>query len=160
MLPNPQREEPSHHGQAPEPALSPTSLATTPSTQLMPPSTDKVRPRSRSRDRRLEPQGLNVVYEPQQQRIADIIFVHGLGGSSISTWSKDQDGELFWPEKFLAKESGLSNTRILTFGYTAFYWDINASGSLSITDFARSLLAGLKNEPELAFGQVGSRFCR
>ena len=98
-----------------------------------------------------------MVHEPKEQRIADIIFVHGLGGSSISTWSKDQDGALFWPEQLLARESGLSNARILTFGYTAFYWDTNASGSLSITDFARSLLAGLKNEPELSFGKVRAR---
>ena len=96
-----------------------------------------------------------MVHEPpEKERTADIVFVHGLGGSSITTWSKDQDGDLFWPKKFLSNEPVLSTARILTFGYTAFYWDTQAAGSLSITDFARSLLASLKNEPELELGQV------
>ena len=137
-----------------EAPLSPSSLVTAPSLRLAPDSTGNSHRRSGSRDRRLEPQGLHVVHEPQDRRIADIIFVHGLGGSSISTWSQDQDGLLFWPKTFLRLDPLLSKARILTFGYAAFYWDVNASGSLSITDFARSLLAGLKNEPQLALGKV------
>ena len=150
----PQEEECPRQGRSLEPPLSPTTLATTPSLRLLPPSASKQHVRSPSRDRRLEPQGLHVVHDPKEQRIADIVFVHGLGGSSISTWSKDQDGFLFWPERFLANEPALSSARILTFGYTAFYWDSRASGSVSITDFARSLLASLKNEPEPGFGKV------
>lgn len=128
-----------------------------PSQLLLPPMEKKharSRSRSRSRDRRTEPQGLNVLYDPGEGRRADIVFVHGLGGSSISTWTKDGDETKFWPQKFLASEPGLSNTRILSFGYTAFYLAAKSSSELSITDFARSLLVDLKNEPERARCQV------
>jgi hypothetical protein len=42
------------------------------------------------------------------------------------------------------------------FGYAAFYLAANSSSELNITDFAKSLLAALKNEPERALGQVSS----
>jgi hypothetical protein len=131
-----------------------------PPSQLLLPPTEKKQARSRShsrsRDRRTEAQGLNVIYDPGEGRRADIIFVHGLGGSSISTWTKDGDEAKFWPQKFLASEPGLSNTRIFSFGYAAFYLAANSSSELNITDFAKSLLAALKNEPERALGQVSS----
>lgn len=111
-------------------------------------------PRSRSRDRRSEPQGLNVLYEPDELRVADVIFVHGLGGSSISTWTKNGDEETFWPQKYLPSEPGLARTRILTFGYAAFFLSQNSSRKMSIMDFARSLLGSLKSEIELGFGDV------
>jgi hypothetical protein len=140
-----------------EQAVLPSHRALPTSQLLLPPTEKKhVRSpsRSRSRDRRSEPKGLNVLHDPGEARIADIVFVHGLGGSSISTWTKDGDEATFWPQKFLASEPGLSNTRILSFGYTAFYLSVHSSSKMSITDFARSLLADLKNEPELALGQV------
>ncbi|KAI4155581.1 MAG: hypothetical protein LQ340_000915 [Diploschistes diacapsis] len=149
---SPRQQELSREGRAP--GSPPSPLVTTPSLRLLPPSSNKDHARSRSKDRRQEPQGLKAVYEPPEERTADIVFVHGLGGSSITTWSKDQDGTAFWPEAFLSREPVLSTARIFTFGYTAFYWDTNAAGSLSITDFARSLLANLKNAHEMSFGEV------
>jgi hypothetical protein len=155
-----QEEEKQRIDLAPEQAVLPSHREPLPPSQLLLPPTEKKharsRSRSRSRDRRTEPQGLNVIYDPGEDRRADIVFVHGLGGSSISTWTKDGDETKFWPQKFLASEPGLSNTRIFSFGYTAFYLDAKSSSELSITDFARSLLADLKNEPERTLGQVSS----
>ncbi|KAL9611656.1 MAG: hypothetical protein Q9167_003724 [Letrouitia subvulpina] len=130
-------------------------LVTSRPQSLVPSSESPRRDRSRSRDRRAEPQGLNILYEPLEARIADIILVHGLGGSSITTWTKDGDDNTFWPEKFLPSEPVFSKTRILSFGYTAFFTSSNAAKQTNITDFARSLLANLKNDSEISVGQVG-----
>lgn len=89
--------------------------------------------------------GLNVVYSPQEERIADIIFVHGLGGSSRMTWSKNRDLDNFWPLQFLTQEAGLiSQTRILTFGYNANFRPGVGKNIMSILDFAKELLFELK----------------
>ncbi|KAK7966605.1 uncharacterized protein PG986_000882 [Apiospora aurea] len=41
------------------------------------------------------PLGLNVVYTPENGHKADIVFIHGLGGTSRFTWSKNKDPDLF-----------------------------------------------------------------
>jgi len=73
----------------------------------------------------------------------DIVFIHGLGGASRKTWSKNQDPELFWPLKFLPSEPDICQARILTFGYNA---NFRAAGnvSTSVLDFAKDLLFDLK----------------
>jgi WD40 repeat protein len=71
----------------------------------------------------------------------DIIFVHGLGGHSQNTWSKDHDPSFFWPKLWLPVEPGMENTRILTFGYNANFRGNGAGKSISsILDFAKELL--------------------
>ena len=65
------------------------------------------------------PLGLHVVYTPENGRKVDIVFLHGLGGASRRTWSKNENPELFWPLKFLPLEPDISLARILTFGYNA-----------------------------------------
>lgn len=76
-------------------------------------------------------------------RKVDIVFIHGLGGASRKTWSKNEDPELFWPLKFLSFEPDVCETRLLTFGYNA---NFRASGSvgISVLDFAKDLLFDLK----------------
>lgn len=90
------------------------------------------------------PRGLNVIYSPPgEPHKANIVFVHGLGGTSRKTWSKDADPALFWPLKFLPLESDLCRARILTFGYNA---DFQKPGGVntSVLDFAKELLFDLK----------------
>lgn len=73
----------------------------------------------------------------------DIVFIHGLGGTSRRTWSKNEDPDLFWPLKFLPLEPDVCLTRILTFGYNA---NFRTAGnvSTSVLDFAKGLLFDLK----------------
>jgi hypothetical protein len=89
------------------------------------------------------PLGLNVIYTPESALKVDIVFIHGLGGTSRRTWSKNEDPELFWPLKFLPSEPDVCEARILTFGYNA---NFRAAGnvSTSVLDFAKDLLFDLK----------------
>ncbi|KAK0702879.1 hypothetical protein B0T21DRAFT_416756 [Apiosordaria backusii] len=91
-----------------------------------------------------DPLGLKVVYRPPGERVADIVFVHGLGGSSRMTWSKNRDIELFWPAKFLPLEPNLKQTRIMTFGYNSNFRPGAGKNQMSILDFAKDLLFDLK----------------
>jgi hypothetical protein len=81
-------------------------------------------------------EGLSLVHDCDHP-IADLIFVHGLGGSSKKTWSFERDVRNFWPP-WLGLEVGFSSARIFTFGYNAHF--IKESTSLSILDFAKNLL--------------------
>jgi hypothetical protein len=89
------------------------------------------------------PLGLNVIYTPENGHKADIIFIHGLGGSSRMTWSKDKNPELFWPLTFLPLEPEICLARILSFGYQA---NFRKTGNVStaVLDFAKELLYDLK----------------
>jgi hypothetical protein len=102
-----------------------------------------------------EPFGLRVWHEPlcapQQPQnstsgdatplVIDVIFMHGLGGSSRATWTHPNSE--FWPT-WLQEKKGLENIRISTFGYDA-NWDITKrSNALGIPDFASDLLMALK----------------
>lgn len=49
-----------------------------------------------------DPLGLTVLFKPDRiSPSVDIIFVHGLRGRSMRTWSLDDDLKLFWPQKWL-----------------------------------------------------------
>ncbi|KAH8776662.1 NACHT and WD domain protein [Diaporthe sp. PMI_573] len=102
--------------------------------------------------------GLNVVYTPDHGHKADIVFVHGLGGTSRWTWSKNRDPDLFWPLTFLALEPDLCLARILTFGYNATLKKGGHAGQ-SVLDFAKDLLFDLKyatdeRKEDLQMGKV------
>ena len=87
-----------------------------------------------------DPLGLSLVYAFPNP-ILDIIFVHGLGGSSRGTWSWERNPLNFWPP-WLADDAELTRARIFTFGYNA-----NFTGhytSLNILDFAKDLLFRMK----------------
>lgn len=89
------------------------------------------------------PIGLNIIYAPEHAYKVDIVFIHGLGGTSQRTWSKNENPDLFWPLKFLPLDPVVCLARILTFGYNA---NFRAAGnvSTSVLDFAKGLLFDLK----------------
>ncbi|KAL4963063.1 uncharacterized protein BDV14DRAFT_202312 [Aspergillus stella-maris] len=89
------------------------------------------------------PLGLNVIYAPRNGHKADIVFVHGLGGTSRWTWSKDHNDDLFWPLTFLPLEPDLCLARILSFGYNAKFQK-KGNTSTAVLDFAKTLLFDLK----------------
>ena len=116
--------------------------------------------RSRSADRSLDPLGLSVVYEPWADPSLDIIFVHGLGGISRTTWCQNRDPEFFWPQKWLPSEPDIETAKILSFGYNARFATPGPAPITGISDFAKDLLFGMKfakNErlEELGIGEVG-----
>ena len=88
--------------------------------------------------------GLHIVHRPVADAPVDIIFVHGLGGDSRATWSKNHDPELFWPGHWLPSDPVIGKARILTFGYDASF-RVGAPRSISnISDFAKRLLHGME----------------
>lgn len=91
-----------------------------------------------------DPLGLKVIHRPSGQRRIDIIFIHGLGGSSRMTWSKNRDPSLFWPLQFLSHEPDISEARFLTFGYNVNFKPGSGKAKISILDFAKDLLYDLK----------------
>ncbi|KAL8992519.1 MAG: hypothetical protein Q9169_007042 [Polycauliona sp. 2 TL-2023] len=101
--------------------------------------------RERSAERHADPLGLSVLYEPEEgEPTVDIIFVHGLGGTSQKTWSRNRDTQFFWPQRWLPLEPGFEPTRILSFGYNAHFASSGRENVLDIADFAKDLLFGMK----------------
>ncbi|KAI8628819.1 hypothetical protein F5Y19DRAFT_98111 [Xylariaceae sp. FL1651] len=95
------------------------------------------------------PLGLNTLYEPPEPKIiADIIFIHGLGGGSRKTWSKTSNILHFWPKSWLPEDPDFQHVRIHSFGYKAD-WGERRESILNIHDFAQSLLGELKNTPSI-----------
>lgn len=75
----------------------------------------------------------------------DIIFIHGLGGTSRLSWSKNKNLKLFWPLTFLPSEPDICHARTLTFGYNAtIVKGGSGRSSTSVLDFAKDLLFDLK----------------
>lgn len=91
-----------------------------------------------------DPLGLRVIHRPLGERRADVVFVHGLGGSSRMTWSHGRNLDLFWPLKFLPREPDINEARILTFGYNANFRPGSGKNKMSVLDFAKDLLYDLK----------------
>ena len=117
------------------------------------------RPRSPNAGRREDPLGLRVLHEPDEPRKFDIIFVHGLGGSSRLSWSKNRDLKLFWPEKWLPSEPEIGDGRVLSFGYDAGFTPSAPKSFKNVSDFAKDLLFDLKfaksaKQQELDIGTV------
>lgn len=112
-------------------------------------NTDRGRPQiAGSKDQPKGPLGLTTVYHPDENThvVADLIFVHGLNGGSRSTWTKG-DVANFWPQEWLAKDTAMADVRIHTFGYPS---GISRESVLNVRDFARSLLAAVKDTPCIA----------
>ncbi len=92
------------------------------------------------------PLGLTTLFTPEETAIADLVFVHGLGGGSRSTWTKSQDSALFWPREWLPQDEGFRDVRIHSFGYNS-NWE--KESTLNIHDFAKSLLGSIKDCPTI-----------
>jgi pimeloyl-ACP methyl ester carboxylesterase len=84
--------------------------------------------------------GLSLVHCPLEP-LYDLVFLHGLGGTSHGTWSYERDQRYFWPP-WLADDIGLSSCRTFTFGYNAAF--ASHFSSAGILDFAKDLLFRLK----------------
>ena len=95
------------------------------------------------------PLGLTTLIDPQNQVIADLVFVHGLGGGSRSTWTKSLDRDLFWPQEWLSQDMGFRDIRIHSFGYNS-NWE--KESTLNIHDFAKSLLKSIQDCPAIHQG--------
>ena len=91
------------------------------------------------------PLGLRVIHQPKTTPLVDIIFIHGLGGGSKKTWSKDpRDPGLFWPERWLPSDPEIEKARILSFGYNASFLPGAPRSIYNIGDFAKELLNEMK----------------
>lgn len=111
--------------------------------------------------------GLHVLHRPAgAQRHVDVVFVHGLGGSSRGTWTKDRDLARCWPSEFLPLEPGIgSDARILTFGYNSKFRSGAGKSQMSMLDFAKDLLYEMRyahddSDPEgggLGMGEASRR---
>ncbi len=77
------------------------------------------------------------------ERTLDILFVHGLGGSSLRTWCHGRDLDNLWPKLWLTEE--LPTARILTFGYNAAFSSREEKTTCTIGDFATDLLFRMKH---------------
>lgn len=86
--------------------------------------------------------GLNLLFDSSEP-VVDIVFVHGLGGGSRKTWTKDNDPQLFWPKEWLSRDPEFKHVRVHSFGYHAD-WVERRESILNIHDFANSLLAQLQ----------------
>ncbi len=95
------------------------------------------------------PLGLNTLFEPLDSAVADLVFVHGLGGGSRSTWTKSSDTSLYWPQEWLPQDAGFRDVRIHSFGYNS-NWE--KESTLNIHDFAKSLLGSLQDCPAIPRG--------
>jgi len=82
---------------------------------------------------------------------ANVVFVHGLGGSAYGTWLHP-DTKWFWPGA-LSLEPGFENVRLMTFGYNSDWQTFfGPSSRLGFHDFAVQLLDKLS----LHFEEYGS----
>lgn len=97
--------------------------------------------------------GLNLLHSPTEP-LAELIFVHGLGGGSRKTWAKTTDPYHYWPKEWLPKDPDFKNVRIHSFGYVAD-WGEKKDSILDISDFAHSLLGEIKDNPEIRRDDVG-----
>jgi hypothetical protein len=81
---------------------------------------------------------------------ADVIAIHGLGGSAYKTWTHENG--LFWLQDVAPNE--FPGARIYTFGYDSGFAFSNGTGTLR--DFAKSLLEAIKLERAMSEVHISS----
>ncbi|MCJ1457769.1 hypothetical protein MMC28_008138 [Mycoblastus sanguinarius] len=90
----------------------------------------------------METFGMNVLVNGDAPVTADIIFVHGLRGHPLKTWTKDN---VVWPRDLL--KAKIQNARIMSWGYDAQVANFfDKSGQCSIFDHAQQLLQDISME--------------
>ncbi|KIM97612.1 hypothetical protein OIDMADRAFT_105167 [Oidiodendron maius Zn] len=104
---------------------------------------------ARSPAKGLDAIGLTTLHTPDEV-VVDLIFVHGLRGGSHSTWTKNKDVSLFWPQKWLPKDDAFRDVRIHTFGYAA---GVGHESVVNIPHFAGSLLSSIYDSPSIKLGE-------
>ena len=149
------------------PTLHPTSHAfmANPKEQAGPPAYPQARPE-------VEETGISILWEPTDEAsiVADLVFVHGLGGHPELTWTKpmpspedDNAGSkkrkrnarlkegvqtafsCFWPYDLVRKD--FRNLRIMTYGYDSDPCPgYSGTNEMTITHHARQLLVSLADE--------------
>lgn len=92
--------------------------------------------------------GLTLLHSPQESEV-DLIFVHGLGGNSKKTWTKDSLLSHFWPQDWLPRDSAFAKVRIHTYGYESPTLR-GRRNILDIHDFGNQLLANISSSPYIA----------
>ncbi|KAI7786820.1 hypothetical protein LA080_002290 [Diaporthe eres] len=107
------------------PAFSGREKSPTPSTASAPQA-------SRTDANTKGPFGLTTVFHPPKAEdlLAHVVFVHGLGGGSEHTWTKD---DVFWPRDLLPMQDPFQNVAIHSFGFDS---DFKKSSTLNINDFS------------------------
>lgn len=92
--------------------------------------------------------GLTRLYPPDDKELptthnVDIVFVHGLFGHPVKTWSlQKENGSLFWPQSLLP--AVVPDSQIFTWGYDADVGGIfSSAGQSTIEEHAGSLLSDL-----------------
>lgn len=100
------------------------------------------------------PLGLNLIHDVPKPLI-DFIFVHGLGGGSRKTWSISPDPRHYWPKEWLPQDPDFRNVRIHSFGYKAD-WNERKESTLTVHDFAQSLLSEVKCSPDIRGSNVSA----
>lgn len=100
-----------------------------------------------SSDQSKGPLGLTTLHNPGRNSVkADLVFVHGLGGGSQSTWTKEGDPSLYWPKEWLPNDEDFQDVGIHSFGYDS-NWD--KESILGIHEFANALLGSILDCPAM-----------
>ncbi|KAI9794399.1 MAG: hypothetical protein M1816_005468 [Peltula sp. TS41687] len=92
--------------------------------------------------------GLKVLYQPLDEptAVVDIVFVHGLRGSSDNTWLDEASG-IHWPTDLLSQD--LNDARILAFAYDANVVNLwNPVSQNRVSNHAENLLGALARQRE------------
>ena len=87
-----------------------------------------------------KPELLAVAGTTSNERLADIIFVHGLDGHKILTWQHEDDESSFWPRLLY---NDLPTCGIWSFGYDARSTEWIHGGTMPIVDRAANFAAFL-----------------
>ncbi len=83
--------------------------------------------------------GLQVISQPESPAV-DIVFIHGLTGSSYNTWLSENN--VYWPTELLLAD--IPDARIMTFGYDADVTKLLGPVSQnSVRDHAADLIGDL-----------------